>query len=536
MVIPKGLATCSFCAKIESVKNNLITQDQFKIYEREGQLVLAIDNEILLPENAPVRLTSAQLEGLDYRNLYRAYSVKGRKSKVDPRVLFKVMVYGYQCGIYSSRKLEEACRYRVDFMWLLEGYPAPDHTTISRFRSGRCGEAAEELFYQYVNLLEMQGETDHETVFVDGTKLESCAGRYTFCWRGSVEKHLAKVREKVLAAAGVKSLKALREYVEERKKEIVFVSGKGSRKSEAQRQWETLDELRQKWEGYEASLKIMGESRNSYSKTDPDATFMRMKEDHMRNGQLKPAYNVQIAVNSEYITGIDVFSNRTDFGTLVPFLKQLQNHHKDRYKEITADAGYESLENYLFLEENGQLSFIKPANYETQKTKKFRQKIGRIENMSYDSEEDCFTCAEGRKLPLRRETTELVDGHFVTTAHYRCEDCRNCTRRNACCQAKDPGQPKEVTLKKTFWEKRVQSQANITTERGIYLRMCRSIQVEGAFALLKTDFGFRRFLTRGKQNVRTELFFLAMAFNLKKLWMKRENNRLKTHLSEIRAA
>ena len=280
----------------------------------------------------------------------------------------------------------------------------------------------------------------------------------------------------------------------------------------------------------------MGESRNSYSKTDPDATFMRMKEDHMRNGQLKPAYNVQIAVNSEYITGIDVFSNRTDFGTLVPFLKQLQNHHKDRYKEITTDAGYESLENYLFLEENGQLSFIKPANYETQKTKKFRQKLGRIENMSYDSEEDCFTCAEGRKLPLRRETTELVDGHFVTTAHYRCEDCRNCTRRNACCQAKDPGQPKEVTLKKTFWEKRAQSQANITTERGIYLRMCRSIQVEGAFALLKTDFGFRRFLTRGKQNVRTELFFLAMAFNLKKLWMKRENNRLKTHLSEIRAA
>ena len=130
----------------------------------------------------------------------------------------------------------------------------------------------------------------------------------------------------------------------------------------------------------------------------------------------------------------------------------------------------------------------------------------------------------------------MVDGHFVTTAHYRCEDCKDCPRRSACCQAKDPEQPKEVTLKKTFWDKRAQSQANITTERGIYLRMCRSIQAEGAFALLKTDFGFRRFLTRGKQNVRTELFFLAVAFNLKKLWMKRENGRLKTHLSEIRVA
>ena len=181
----------------------------------------------------------------------------------------------------------------------------------------------------------------------------------------------------------------------------------------------------------------MGEIRNSYAKTNPDATFMRIKDDHMRNGQLKPAYNVQIAVNSEYITGVDVFSNRTDFGTLVPFLKQLRQHHETKYKEVTADAGYESLANYLFLEENGQVSFIKPANYEAQKTKKFRQKIGRIENMAYNEEEDYFTCAEVRKPSLRRETSELMNVHFVTTAHYRCESCKDCPRRSTCCQAKD---------------------------------------------------------------------------------------------------
>ena len=517
------------------MRNNK-TQEQFKTYERHGQLVLAINNEILLPENAPVRLTSAQLEELDYSKLYRAYSAKGRKSKVDPRVLFKVMVYGYQQGIYTSRKLEEACRYRIDFMWLLEEYPAPDHATLARFRTERCAEVVEDLFYQYARLLEKQGETDYETVFVDGTKIESCAGRYTFCWRGSTEKRLEKVKEKVFELTGIDELHELCEYLREKRTDIAFVNGKGCRKSEAQRQWEDLDELRQRWEKYEESLKIMGDSRNSYSKTDHDATFMRMKDDHMRNGQLKPAYNVQIAVNSEYITGVDVFSNRTDFGTFVPFLKRVQNCHGAKYKEVTADAGYESLENYLFLEENGQLSFIKPANYEAQKTKKFKKQVGRIENMAYDAEEDCFICAEGRKLPLRRENTERQNGHFVITAHYRCENCQDCPRRSACCQAKDPDKPKEVVLKKTFWEKRAQSQDNITTDRGIYLRMCRSIQVEGAFALLKTDFAFRRFLTRGKKNVRTELFFLAMAFNLKKLWMKRENGRLKTHLSEIRVA
>ena len=174
-----------------------LKQEQCTVYERNGQLILAIDNEVLLPENAPVRLTSAQLEELDYRELYRAYSAKGRKSKVAPRVLFKVMVYGYQCGIYTSRKLEEACRYRVDFMWLLEEYPAPDHATLASLRTGRCAEAVEDLFYQYAKLLEEQGETDHEAVFVDGPKLESCAGRYTFCWRGSTEKQLEKVKTKV---------------------------------------------------------------------------------------------------------------------------------------------------------------------------------------------------------------------------------------------------------------------------------------------------------------------------------------------------
>ena len=142
--------------------NKNLKQDQCSVKERNGQLVLALNNEILLPENAPVRLTSAQLEELDYGKLYRAYSPRGRKSKVDPRVMFKVMVYGYQCGIYSSRKLEEACRYRVDFMWLLEEYPAPDHATLARFRTGRCAEAVEDLFYQYVSLLEHQDETDYD--------------------------------------------------------------------------------------------------------------------------------------------------------------------------------------------------------------------------------------------------------------------------------------------------------------------------------------------------------------------------------------
>ena len=251
----------------------------------------------------------------------------------------------------------------------------------------------------------------------------------------------------------------------------------------------------------------------------------------MRNGQLKPGYNVQIAVNSEYITGLEVFSDRTDVRTLRPMLEKLSRQHQARYEEVVADAGYESLENYLYLERNGQMCFIKPTNYDQKKKKKFQKQVGRIENMNYDPEEDSFTCAQGRKLTLRRESTEEKEGQLVSTAWYRCENCADCPSRSQCCRAKDPEQPKELCLQKTFWEKREQAEKNITTQRGTLLRLCRSIQVEGAFGLLKNDFGFRRFLTWGKANIRTELFVLALAFDLKKLWMKREQGRLQTRVS-----
>ena len=398
---------------------NILPQEKCNTFERNGQVVISLNSEIMLPENAPVRLVSAQLEELDYRKLYSVYSAKGRKSSVDPQVMFEVIVYGYYCGIYSTRGLEEACRYRVDFMWLLGDNPAPDHATISRFRTGHAKEAIEDLFYQYVRYLEKHGETDHEVVFIDGTKIESRAGRYTFCWRKTVEKNLAKVKEK----SGYESLDELSNHLNEAAKEIEFQYGSGHRKSEGQKEWEKLKSLAERWERYEESLAIMGEGRNSYSKTDHDATFMHMKEDHMKNGQLKPGYNVQIGVNSEYITGVEVFSDRTDYKTMKPFMEKLRKEHGKKYEKVTADAGYESIDNYLYLEDNGQICFIKPQNYENQKKHSFKKQIGRIENMEYDAEEDEFTCAEGRKLRLRREETELKDGHFITTAWYRCKSC-----------------------------------------------------------------------------------------------------------------
>ena len=181
-----------------------ITTTEYSVYERNGQLRFSLNTEKIIPEDAPVRLTDAQLEKLDYRKLYSAFSSKGRNPVTDPRVLFKVLAYASEIHIYSNRQIVDACENRIDMIWLLDGEPVPDQSTIARFKQ-RCASEIEDLFYQYARLLEKLGETDHETVFINGTKIESRAGRYTFCWRGTVEKKLTKVKEKVLEQTGIKN-------------------------------------------------------------------------------------------------------------------------------------------------------------------------------------------------------------------------------------------------------------------------------------------------------------------------------------------
>jgi transposase len=297
------------------VKNNQKLLEHNKFERRFQQLTLPMDMEITISQDDPVRLLSAQLEELDYRELYHAYSSTGRKSAAEPQIIFEVLVYGYMCGIYSTRKLEEACRKRIDFMWLLQGEQVPDYSTFARFRTGRTKDAVESLFYQFVRRLEELGETEHDEVFIDGTKLESKANRYTFVWRKTTEKHLAKVREAVRQEfekrkiSGNVTLKKLRALVGAEKDACgkaggAFVYGSGRRKPPEQRAYEKLHTLLEKWEDYESKLFVMGNGRNSYAKTDPDATFMHMKEDP------SPAGSSLFAVRARSETGRDISARR----------------------------------------------------------------------------------------------------------------------------------------------------------------------------------------------------------------------------------
>jgi len=503
----------------------------------------------MIPADDSVRLLSAVLERMDYSKLYAAYSRMGR-IEISPKRLFKILVYGYMNGIYSSRKLEQACQRDINFLYLLSREKAPDHATIARFRSERLTEVVDDLFTQLVRLLADTGELSLTNAFIDGTKLEANANRYSFVWKKATQKSEEKLQEKMKAQLPVlaaefglrfavgqkikaKHLKKLRKRLKALQAErgIVFVHGKGQRKTPLQRALEKVEGYLARQKQYDDYNHSFGE-RNSFSKMDRDATFMRMKEDHMKNGQLKPGYNATVAVDAEYIIAAMISQERSDSQTFIPMLEKLKGLG---YTKPVADAGFESEENYTWCEEHGQTAFIKPANYDPRKTRKYKSDIGRRENMPYDAKSDSYLCHMGRPIQAACEKkTRSKAGYAIVTTVYTCTECAGCPHKAQCIKGTSKKsleeRSKNLYVSKTFLRQRQEMQVRIQSEEGILLRMNRSIQVEGAFGVLKQDMGFRRFLMRGSVKVQTEFLLLCMGYNLNKLHNKIQSGRCGTYL------
>ena len=438
--------------------------------------------------------------------------------------------------------------------------PAPDHATIARFISLHLSACSKTLLSNVTSLLYELGEISGKTVFIDGTKIESCANKYTFVWKKAVTKFQARLIEKILSflaeceglygikvvyngKATLHTIKRLRKKLYRIKEEenITFVYGIGRRRSQLQKSIETLEGFIRKLKQYTKHLHVCGD-RNSYSKTDPDATFMRLKEDAMLNGQLKPAYNLQHGVDAQYITWLDISSNPGDALTLVPFLKDMESHLDFKYREVVADAGYESEEAYVFLEKNGQESYLKPQNYEISKTRKYRQDISRRENMAYDPKKDEYICSNGRRLrALYDRHSRNRNGYVSTITVYESAGCHGCPDKERCihgnnCKTPMDERNKRLNVSKVMKQKREETLKRITTEYGTQLRMNRSIQAEGSFAVIKEDMNFRRYLYRGKENVLAQSVLLAIAYNINKLHFKIQGGRTGQFLTDLKTA
>lgn len=320
---------------------------------------------------------------------------------------------------------------------------------------------------------------------------------------------------------------------------ITFVRGIGRRKSPLQKTIEQLEAYLDKLKEYTQKLHKCG-NRNSYSKTDTDATFMRIKEDAMGNGQLKPAYNLQHGVDAQYITWLTIGSQPTDTTTLIPFSRDMEKHLSFKYTNIVADSGYESEENYLFIEENHQIAFIKPSHYEISKTRKYKTDISKRENMTYNEKEDIYVCKAGRKLTVTGlKRTKSKTGYVSEKTQYTCEDCSHCELKKQCIKGNNSKVPleertKKLEVSKVFQQKRTKCSERILTDEGCKLRMNRSIQAEGSFANIKGDMSFRRYLCKGTENVLAESILLAMAHNINKLHLKIQNGKTGTFLFELK--
>ena len=490
-----------------------------------------IDRDIA--ENDPVRLVNAVVENLNLENFKRLYKERGR-SPYHPRMMLKVILYAYMSNIYSCRKIEKALLRDVHFIWLA-GYEQPDFITINRFRN-RVKDEINNVFTQLVLLLAERGLVSLDVEYIDGTKIESKANKYTFVWRGSVEKNRARLMAKIrVLLAQIDEAVAqenadtqekveftpsqLGEICEELRQSLAqspAPESKEDRKArrKKERELRQLEQMGDKLGDYDSKLERIG-GRNSMSKTDPDATFMRMKEDAMNNGQTKPGYNLQIGTENQFITDFGLFPNTNDTLTLPPFLGSFAERYGRLPDEACADSGYGSEENYRFMEENSVEAYVKYNYFHKEQKRPFRNDPFRIENLHYNAEDDYYVCPMGQHMTrVGTRHDKSGSGYVAELAIYRAQRCQGCPLRGSCYKGEYPA--REIRANHRLNEYKRRARERLTSERGIEHRSKRPIEPEAVFGQMKFNMAYRRFRHFGKDKVKMDFAFFAIAFNIKK--------------------
>lgn len=536
----------------------------FKEY-LQGQIVLLpADLEAQIPPKHLVRVVNAFIEKMDLSRLLAQYK-GGGTSSYHPKMLLKVLVYAYTQQLYSSRKIAKALRENIYFMWLA-GNQQPDFRTINRFRSEVLKEVIEEIFTAVLELLIAEGYVKLENYFLDGTKLEANANKYSWVWAKSTRRYKQRLQEKIKelilqieqvneaenAEYGERDLEEmgpdepldsqkLEQKIQELNQRLKAQADppaerpteaaeppeqaakskkkRGPRgKSKLQKAQDALKKLEddclprlKKYEDQEDKLA----GRNSYSKTDVDATFMRMKDDPMRNGQLKPGYNLQMGTEGQFVVGFSVHQRPADPGCLVPHLNGVKEQLGRLPKKIIADSGYGSEENYAYLNQEQLGNYVKYNTFGKEQRARYKPNPFAGDQMAYDAEKDELICPAGKRLTYQYRSHPKTDnGYRGERRCYQAEDCDGCPLKEQCTKAKGN---RRVYLGLQLQAWRQQARENLTSEEGKRLRALRGVEVESVFGRLKEDWGFRRFLLRGIEKVRTEFGLLCIAHNMAKL-------------------
>jgi len=499
----------------------------FKPYSPDQLTLLPHSLEELVPQGHPVRVVRQVIDQVDTRPINRKYK-GGGASSYHPRLLLKVLVYGYLTNTYSSRKLEEQAKANIHFMWLC-GMSKPDHNTINRFRNEKLSGILKQIFSQIVMLLAEQGVVSlKEAVFTDGTKIESAANKYTFVWGKSIKNNREKIKKQLdelwkyaqsVAAEELNDTAPL-EYEQinpEKVKQVVarINSVLEDKKDVSPKVRQKLTYAKKNWPEnlakYEDQEKLL-EGRNSYSRTDTDATFMKMKEDHMRNGQLKPAYNLQISTQEQFILNYSLHQTANDYPALAPHLEGYETLYKQKPKAIVADAGYGSDENYSLLKAKNIEAYIKYNTFD--KEQKGGIKAFSNDTLHYNEQDNCLYCPMGQRMRHIGDGQRVTaSGYVQLISRYQAQNCLGCPMRGVC----HKGQENRIAeVNHSLRKHKQQTKELLNSDQGIQYRKQRPVDVEPVFAHIKHNHGFRRFFLKGLSKTEIEIGLLSIAHNLRK--------------------
>lgn len=483
-----------------------------------------------IPSNHPVLIVNQVVDQLNIDCLLSRYK-GGGTSAYHPRMLLKVLFYSYLCNIYSCRKIAKALQENIYFMWL-SGNSTPDFRTINRFRGEGLKEDIKSLFTQIVLLLQEAGYVSLDVQYIDGTKIESASNKYTFVWRGSVEKYKSKLEDKIRDVLSLVDKHIEQDKLEENISETSNPINSDLLRSKVKVLNSRLDKINKierkqvqllqqdylpRLEKYENQLDRLGD-RNSYSKTDRDATFMRMKEDHMKNGQLKPAYNIQIATQEQFITNLGIYQRAGDTATLPSFLQDFENSYHKQSKTVVADAGYGSEQNYQFMEDNFIDAYVKYNYFHKEQKRTWKKNAFAVQNLFYHKDKDFFICPMGQKLlNIGHKKSKSDLGYISTVTRYQAQNCNGCPLRGLCHKSKN-NRTIEINYKLNNYKQKARER--LLSEQGIYHRGRRCIEPEAVFAQIKHNSQFNRFRLRGLEKVNIEFTLVAIAHNLRKMARK----------------
>ena len=506
----------------------------FRSYDPDQTLLFPqrIDRDI--PKDDPVRILKSVIESLDLSGFKKLYHERGR-SPYHPKMMLMVILYSYMNHVYSCRKIEKLLYRDIYYIWL-SGYQKPDFATINRFRN-RVKNEIGHIFPLLVLILVEKGFVTLEVEYLDGTKIESKANKYTFVWRKSVERNREKLLEKIRVllqqineqmaqdkAADVDTLELTPQTLCEISKEFKEALGsapeaKTKEEKAAQRgknkMFKELERHGEKLAEYNSRLEQM-EGRNSISKTDPSATFMRMKEDAMCNGQTKPGYNLQISSENQFITDFALFPNPTDTLTFIPFLGSFPGRYGRFPKRVVADSGYGSEENYRFMDEAGIEGFVKYNRFHLEHRPRYKPDTFHPDSLYYNEEGDYYICPMGQRMSRSGTVQTRTEGGYISeSACYRAIRCKGCPLRCLCYKAKANQRTIRVNHRLNAYKRKACEL--LTSEEGIKERGRRCIEPEAVFGQMKSNMAYRRFRHMGKDKVLMDFTFFAIAFNIKKL-------------------